>query len=953
MEKEIAVYFRLKHITYDHHLLLYYLFLFISFVGAVGVSRRRNMTKIKRKRVIKTCAYCYHHKLKCDRNNPCSTCIRTKSECIYYFQQLSKDDETSALKTSKPEIEHNNKTTTNDNKVTKKRKIKNNIKVKFKSSANNVPIYYSRAFYPYLEPSLNRMFLFKLSDINEHGLLSHEDPNILIDGPNSYLNYTREELVNEYPKKEYCDNIIHLYWEYVHPLIPVVDKDSTVERYSKFWEEFYDPVNPQFDIDSGILFLAMIYSIKKAFEVNEKDPEILKKIKKEKNDVYNTFEKFKLAFNLISNASFAFIQASIIFYQCGYIYYVGIFPYTASLARQAEFMGLHRDPILHNVHQKKIDIKDAELRRISWNFIRFLDTATSITAGMSPHMIMTNSSTRFPSKYDYNPETGRFDGDVNPFMLFHITRFKCSLVMETISHYLNSDFSSDEEKIIRWEGISQTVTALYQDINVLIQEIFDCSNNPKYSKILLRWLVSNTIVIVHRTYLLHLACDRRPYSHQNRVIMKPLNKPDIGFTKLSQATTNKEFFEQILTIRMPYSGLGVEVCTLLLYETKIRVRMSPELNKFKWFARASNPFQYVFFVLRDIYHFPTKVYDFKDLPIEIQNSIHDDEILNCKEEVRKYAVDVSISSLYRLKDQWPARVCDMMEFLVELRKFVYKSVEDRTKLFSKTNFEAEEFNFIDSTFELDKYRSIYNIISGLNSDRSPFSLNSTGSNNDQFSKETRDFSNKESSLDDVSVTKYELINETHDTFLNNVNNQPTMNDYITYKNTSLQHQRDPILQNLSSQDTRQTSPTFSTYYGKTSNTIGSNGVISSLPLIQKMQPTIPIISQPNVTKSLGNVNASPSPSIYSDQMLQQSLPSIQTSSSYMQSFSSFSSSTNNALGKYVNNNRSFEIGRKDKDIYDSTISIHTPNISNTRTISLNNGSLPNTTNLENEDLDKQ
>lgn len=891
------------------------------------------MTKIKRRRVINTCAYCYHHKLKCDRNKPCSTCIRTKSDCIYYFKQGSKDDEKSIMKFSTTKVDNKDESIINLNKniSTKEKYINSNVKVKFKSSANNVPIYYSRAFYPYLEPSLNKMFLFKMSDIMEHGILSHEDPNILIDNQNAYLNYTREELVSEYPKKEYCDNIIHLYWEYIHPLVPVIDKESTIERYFKFWEEFYDPVNPQFDIDSGILFLAMIYAIKKAFEVNEKDPEKLKKIKKEKNDVYNTFEKFKLSFNLISNASFAFIQASIIFYQCGYIYYVGIFPYTASLARQAEFMGLHRDPILHNVHQKKIDIKDAELRRISWNFIRFLDTATSITAGMSPHMIMTNSSTKFPSKYDYNLETDKFDGDVNPFMIFHITRFKCSLVMETISHYLNSDFSSDEEKIIRWEGISQTVTALYQDINVLIQEIFNCSSNPKYSKILLRWLVSNTIVIVHRTYLLHLACDRRPYSHQNRVIMKPLNKPDIGFTKLSQATTNKEFFEQILTIRMPYSGLAVEVCTLLLYETKIRVRMSPELNKFKWFARASNPFQYVFFVLRDIYHFPTKVYDFKDLPIEIQKSIHDDEILYCKEEVRKYAVDVSIKSLYRLKDQWPARICDIMEFLVELRKFVYKSVEDRTKLFSKTNFEAEEFNFIDSTFELDKYRSIYNIISGLNSDQSPFSLNSTGSNNEQFLKEARDFSNKESMLSDTSVTKYDSINETQEAFSGKINNQPIINDFTSYE-------RDPISQNLSSpQDVRQNSSTFSTYSGKTNNTIGPNCMISSLPLIQKMQPTIPLISQPVISKSISNINT-PSPSNYSDQALQQSIPLIQV---------------NNTLGNYTNINKGgFELGQREKHIYGPSMSIHTPNISNTRTVSLDNGSLSNTINLDNGELDK-
>ncbi|GAV30420.1 hypothetical protein PMKS-003932 [Pichia membranifaciens] len=709
------------------------------------------------------------------------------------------------------------------------------------------------------------------------------------------LHFPMEELADEYPKKEEFDEIIDLYWEYVHPLVPIIDKESTVGNYHIFWQEFNDEENPRFDIDSGILFLSMLFAVKTAFEVNEKNPDRIQELKQQKNNIYNIFEKFKLVFGFISNANLSFIQASLILYQSGCIYYIGIFTYTASLARQAEFMGLHRDPFLHDVHPNKDLIRDVEIKRAVWHYIRFLDTATSITAGMSPHMIMTNSSTRFPSKRDYNPDSQQFDGDLNPFMIFTICRFKCSLVMETISHYLNSDFSSDQEKQLRWESITRTVMALYQDINALVKEIFSCSSNPKYSNVLLRWLVSNAAIIVHRTYLLHIVCDRRPYSHQNRVILKPLNGPHIGLTNLSRANSNREFFEQILTIRMPYHGAGVEVSMLLLYETSIRVGVSPELSKFKWFTKTANPFQYIYFILRDIYHYPTKVYKFTHIPKQIKSFIFDDDLLNCEGDIRKYTVDISLNALYRLKDHWSDPISDMMNFLLELRKFVYKSIANRNQVIPNSDINPEGCDVEpDSTFEMDKYRSIYNLLSTLNEEPS------SGSNVESIHS-AKHFLNENG-----------LLPLTRDT---------SASDFMNMKYNINEEQKDffpPKLSNSLNPNSSNSPLDFSSDYVSANPHNCSTYQLPSLQKSPAISPIQKLQQMPQISPIHFSSVQSPTPPVSSMQ------------SPYMHPIGTLPPVPNNSGRIYHGTGKNPDFSRKEGVIYDSAVLTHTPNISNTR-----------------------
>ncbi|CAI8506991.1 unnamed protein product [Pichia kudriavzevii] len=705
------------------------------------------MGKVRRNRKIRTCEYCYNHKLKCDRENPCSTCIRRKQDCIYHFKEKNDNSrsEQNDMKDSDSGINDDfmfSEKGSGTLKDGEEEDFKLRSNVQFTSTNDKSSLYYSRAFLPYLEPSLNRICLFKMSEMGESGYTKNDFSHVgTYDFQKFGLQLSFKTLAQQYPLKEEFDEIVDIYWRNIHPIIPVIDKETTMAKYHEFWNLFNDKEKQVFDIDSGVLFIAMMLAVLTSLEVVEKDAERLRNIKERKNRAFETFEKFRLIFGLSTNPNLVYIQSSIIILQSSCMYYLGIFTFTAVIARQAEYMGLHRDPILHDIIPNKKSVRQSQIRRTVWHYVRFLDTSSSVITGMSPHMIMVNGSTNFPSKRDYNPSTKRFDGDLNPFMIFTICRFKSSLVMETILHYLNSDFSSDQEKLLRWDSISKTVTALYQDVYTLVSEIFSCAKDNRYSKKLCRWLVAYSATAVHQVYLFHRACDRRPYSHHNRVIVKPRGPSSSNLSDFSHIKSLEEFYEQILTIRMPYYETTVEVSILFLYESRIRVDMSDELSKFKWFNKNANPLQYIYFVIRDLYHYPSKRYTFESLPQEIKLFIFEDELLKYDGDVRILALDYAMNALKDLKEFWTELLTDFMDCLIELKNFVYNHLKNSTSGApgNEDNSSSKAQHYPNpyppgldprEPFDLQKYQNIMEIVGSLGGQESPIERNNPNNSNE-------------------------------------------------------------------------------------------------------------------------------------------------------------------------------------------------------------------------------
>ncbi|GMM27527.1 hypothetical protein DAMA08_002430 [Martiniozyma asiatica (nom. inval.)] len=499
-----------------------------------------------------------------------------------------------------------------------------------------------------------------------------------------------KSILKDFPSKTEFDESMKHFWDSVHPIISIVDRNFVEDNYQKFWDGL-KAEEPVMDINFALILLAILYAVHSVMIYCEGSVGKAHIRKQKKNKLFALYTKMKTKFALEVKSTLHFLTASIIIYHTGSLYYVGMFSAFSTLSRLAEFMGLHRDSLFHHVTPNKLSVVQINQRRMIWHWIRFLDTSTSIQSGLSPHMISINASADFPSKFDFNVKTKNFDGPLNPFRLANIAEFKCGLVLESVIHFLNSDFSNADELQSKWDSTTMTLMTLYSEVGRIIKEIKSCVNNG-YNAKLIRFLVANAGSGVHRVFLLHLASEKKPYFHQNKVIIMP-SKINIQLTKMSKAATSTEFFNKVLTITTPYSDMTIQVMVIYLAEVKHRAALEPELANFRWVARNANPLQHCFFLIRDIYRNPHRIVDLTLLAPEIMSMPLDEGLLNYMGDKRRYALDNCLSVILELVEILPGIIRDVIHFLVELRTFVYRTIATHENdTVDESQFSAEEFD---------------------------------------------------------------------------------------------------------------------------------------------------------------------------------------------------------------------------------------------------------------------
>lgn len=57
----------------------------------------------------------------------------------------------------------------------------------------------------------------------------------------------RDETAAVYPRRSTADEYLHCFWEFIHPIFPIVQKSSFLEQYEHIWsrDEFASAANPQ------------------------------------------------------------------------------------------------------------------------------------------------------------------------------------------------------------------------------------------------------------------------------------------------------------------------------------------------------------------------------------------------------------------------------------------------------------------------------------------------------------------------------------------------------------------------------------------------------------------------------------------------------------------------------------------------------------------------------------
>ncbi|SCU87417.1 LAMI_0D06018g1_1 [Lachancea mirantina] len=321
------------------------------------------MKVIKRRRVIKSCKYCYEHKLKCDKVKPCNNCVRlgVTHECIYgfnkkeYLSSVSPSRKTVQPKRSNPE--------------------------EFKTTG----------YYPYFSNELGSKIASSSALEKKKGSTRRNAITKL-----ERLSTKRllpEEIYGLIPAKKNFNFILESYFQRINPIIPLLEREDVEVSLSVFFEK-PDVANNEKHPKLLQLF-TILFSVAYANVAEEQIPDLF------------LSEKYYSAFQTLVDWCQFPIKPSVELLRCLLIVNFVIDPnmvetlgLSAILLRQAQQLGL-------NFPKSDFDADGFHATSkagfgLLWNYILFFEGSSSVVAGLAfmsaedqprPILLTENSST--------------------------------------------------------------------------------------------------------------------------------------------------------------------------------------------------------------------------------------------------------------------------------------------------------------------------------------------------------------------------------------------------------------------------------------------------------------------------------------------------------------------------------------------------------------------------------
>ncbi|CDF87519.1 uncharacterized protein ZBAI_01119 [Zygosaccharomyces bailii ISA1307] len=301
---------------------------------------------IKRNRTIKSCRYCYEHKLKCDRAVPCSTCSTRnfKTKCIYKF-----DKEASSI--------------AHGANSAKQRKVKKHEKFqKMDSTPKDGLVYKPRSFYPFFENLINEKILCSSS----FGSLSLS------------LKFSRNEITKFRKNVKLCKSIddalallppssetalsqVETYFDAVHPIIPILNKKKMLQIVKHF--ETFRSISTSINLLDLLLLMALLFCASYAAVASGVIPDLLLC-----NKYYGAYQFLLNACEFPTNAQIASLQAFTIVNFVIDPNMVSATAYSTMLVRLGQQLGLHK-------------MNDIEYKLL-WHFLLYYEGSASVVSGL-------------------------------------------------------------------------------------------------------------------------------------------------------------------------------------------------------------------------------------------------------------------------------------------------------------------------------------------------------------------------------------------------------------------------------------------------------------------------------------------------------------------------------------------------------------------------------------------
>ncbi|KAL3229998.1 ancestral locus [Nakaseomyces bracarensis] len=528
-------------------------------------------SRISRRRKIKSCQYCYIHKLKCDHGTPCQTCTsqQVEDQCIYNFQNGKHAKEP-----------HSHKV------VNTKYKLVNISKDDF---------FKSRAFYPLFSSTLTDKLVFpSLYDSTALNPKFTRNPITSLSKLHRSTPITDiDEVISLIPKK-LNDSLAQLttFECSIHPVIPIL---SIKECEAALAELYKQLKHSQVDINNCLLLFSILFCASyanlasgallntqactdyyRAYNFILKQSDFPRYPNRKALETY-VLVNFTLDPNMVDATNFS-----------------------PMLVRMAQQLGLHKLDSHQDTHSNKL--------HVLWHFLLYIDGSSSVVNGF-PFSTRSNilDEIPIPIKYvDPNPSVP-IEFTIGRFYINKSFRIVMDLASQ--SNICSKNEKNTDENVIN--SVAKIIIKLCKSMENRLSE----DSGDYFSSTLYVFLYR-----LHSRYIL-LTSNGLPND-------KVLRSESPNNEKLSNVVGDVSW---ILDKPQEFNKKVVILSLLILIQTLRRLTQK-NIQNFDWYTKGSTVMQYLFVLLKNLYQNSSFVIDLEDNFPDYVHTLNDDVLMSLEKE---------------------------------------------------------------------------------------------------------------------------------------------------------------------------------------------------------------------------------------------------------------------------------------------------------------------------------
>lgn len=580
--------------------------------------------KITRNRPIKSCRYCYEHKLKCNKGRPCSTCIglNVTDQCLYGFIKSS------------PNVEHGTQRKASHINNTEGGRVQ-----KPNSLNTDSVIYKSKFFYPFFTSSINDRIITAdhYSKVVLDSVLTRNEVT-KFDRYSSPARNIDDVLVLLPSSRESALSQIETFFDCVHPIIPIFDQS----KINEILLEVYQSLKSEKSVNAlnVLLLMAIFFCSSYVAVASGVIPDLLL--------CNNYYKAYRYLLDIAEFPMRPLLESLQAFVVVNFVVdpnMVDATAYSAMLVRMGQQLGLHKTPMDGANHIKLL-----------WNFLLYIEGSSSVVCGFS-FSTPSNLMDSVPLPDVTSSINSKFP------ILYTVGRCKINTVFRHVMELTSKRllFRADLDETER------RITKLYKDVCLI-------NHNLRCTKLNASSYFASTLNIF--VYRLHLRYCALICLHSEKDKILPKTSAEIAFIRPKDVTG-------ILEVKQVFKEEVIHLSILLLFHTYKRLIQS-NIDKYVWYTKGSTVMQYLFVLIKDIYQNPVKHYRSSDFVESIQQTIDTDirDIIDSNAIMYKYVLVEAVLGLMesKLASLWNNE--DLYKFLLVkmLKEKVWETHEKELKV---------------------------------------------------------------------------------------------------------------------------------------------------------------------------------------------------------------------------------------------------------------------------------